>query len=137
MDGVKGLVVPPFVLLADEHRKNRHLASLFIRTARSRRGTCSPQLEVETSLTVGACWQGHVQTLRNCEHSEVVESLVQCSESLQLPAINLLKPGMEMHLEVHAAGKRNLELETSPQLTTDASSTGCSVRLTETGRVVP
>ena len=41
--------------LADDHRKNRHLATLFIRTARSRRGTCWSQLEVETSLTVGAC----------------------------------------------------------------------------------
>ena len=36
-----------------------------------------------------------------------------------------------------AAGKRNLELETSPQPTTDASSTECSARLTETGSSRP
>lgn len=70
-----------------------------------------PAAEVETSLTVGACWHGHDQTMRHGlqgylaglsvlvgrrEHSEVLKCLVQCSESLQLPATNLLEPGMEM-----------------------------------------
>ena len=89
MDGVKGLVVPPSVLLAEGYKENRHLATLFIRTARSRRGTCSPQLEVETSLTVGAFSDDNEEILGSCEHSEVVECLVLCSESLQLPATNL------------------------------------------------
>ena len=43
---------------------------------------------METSLTVGACWRR--------KDSEVLKCLVQCSESLQLPATNLLEPGMEM-----------------------------------------
>merc|ERR550525_605845 len=30
------------------------------------------------------------------EHSQALKGLVQCSESLQLPATNLLEPGMEM-----------------------------------------
>ena len=58
---------------------------------------------METSLTVGACWQSYDQTLRNCEHSEVVECLVQCSESLQLAATNLLEPGMEMVTNSHGS----------------------------------
>ena len=74
-----------------------------------------PAAEVKTSLTVGACWHGHDQTLRHAlegylaglsvlvgrrEHSEVLKCLVQCSESLQLPATNLLEPGMELKLIV-------------------------------------
>ena len=70
-----------------------------------------PAAEVETSLTVGACWHGNDQTMRHSlqgylaglsvlvgrrEHSEVLKCLVQCSESLQLPATNLLEPGMKM-----------------------------------------
>ena len=35
------------------------------------------------------------------EHSEVLKCLVQCSESLQLPATNLLEPGMEMVTNSH------------------------------------
>ena len=41
--------------------------------------------------------------LGNCEQSEVVESLVQCSESLQLPATNLLEPGMKMVTNSHGS----------------------------------
>ena len=43
----------------------------------------------ETSLTVGAFSYDNDQILGSCEHSEVVECLVLCSESLQLPATNL------------------------------------------------
>ena len=130
LDGVKGLVVPPSVLLADEHRKNRHLAALFIRTSRSRRGTCwslevvsssglsvsrltgrcltrrgrtRRSSEVETSLTVGTFSYGNDQILGSCDNSEVVECLVQCCESLQLAAINLLEPGMEMVTNSHGS----------------------------------
>ena len=70
------------------------------------------------TLTVGACWHGHDQTLRHAlegylaglsvlvgrrEHSEVLKCLVQCSESLQLPATNLLEPGMEMVTNSHGS----------------------------------
>ena len=58
---------------------------------------------METSLTVGACWQSHEQTLGNCDHSEVVECLVQCSETLQLPATDLLEPGKEMVTNSHGS----------------------------------
>ena len=37
------------------------------------------------------------------EDSEVVECLVQCSESLQLPATNLLEPGKEMVTNSHGS----------------------------------
>ena len=37
------------------------------------------------------------------EHSEVLRCLVQCSESLQLPATNLLEPGMEMVTNSHGS----------------------------------
>ena len=37
-------MVPPSVLLAEGYKENRLLATLFIRTARSRRGTCWSQL---------------------------------------------------------------------------------------------
>ena len=33
----------------------------------------------------------------------MVECLVQCSESLQLPATNLLEPGMEMVTNSHGS----------------------------------
>jgi len=111
-----------------------------------------------TSLAVGGCWQGSDRKMRHQlrgylaglsvlvgrrEHSEVLKCLVQCSESLQLPATNLLEPGMEMVTNSHgsqvtidgdnvdnmnqlvrqvaylntrefpASGKRKLELETT------------------------
>ena len=60
---------------------------------------------------MGACWHGSDGELRHRlrgylaglavlpgrrEHAEVLKCLVQCSESLQLPATSLLDPGMEM-----------------------------------------
>ena len=75
-----------------------------------------PSADVKTTLTVGACWHGHEMTMRHGlngflaglsvlsgkrEHVEVLKCLVQCSESLQLPATNLLEPGMEMVTNSH------------------------------------
>ena len=75
-----------------------------------------PSADVKTSLTVGACWHGHEMAMKHVlrgylaglsvlvgkrEHSEVLKCLVQCSESLQLPATNLLEPGMEMVTNSH------------------------------------
>ena len=67
-------------------------------------------------MTVGGCWHGSDKKMRHLlrgylaglsvlpgktEHSEVLKCLVQCSESLQLPATNLLEPGMEMVTNSH------------------------------------
>ena len=75
-----------------------------------------PAAAVETKMTVGACWHGHDMSMSHMlrgylaglsvlpgktEHSEVLKCLVQCSESLQLPATNLLEPGMEMVTNSH------------------------------------
>ena len=97
------------------------------------------------------------------EHSQVLKCLVQCSESLQLPASNLLEPGMEMVTNSHgsmvtidgddvdninklvrqvaylntrefpAPGKRKLKLETS---LTCADGSKRSVPVTQTGIIV-
>ena len=75
-----------------------------------------PAADLKTSLTVGACWHGSEMKMKHVlrgylaglsvlvgkrEHSEVLKCLVQCSESLQLPATNLLEPGMEMVTNSH------------------------------------
>ena len=75
-----------------------------------------PAADLKTTLTVGACWHGSDQKMRHIfngylaglsvlngkrEHVEVLKCLVQCSESLQLPATNLLEPGMEMVTNSH------------------------------------
>ena len=75
-----------------------------------------PSADVKTTLTVGGCWHGSDMKMRHVlrgylaglsvlvgrrEHSEVLKCLVQCSESLQLPATNLLEPGMEMVTNSH------------------------------------
>ena len=75
-----------------------------------------PAADLKTSLTVGACWHGSDMKMKHVlrgylaglsvlvgkrEHSEVLKCLVQCSESLQLPATNLLEPGMEMVTNSH------------------------------------
>ena len=48
LDGVKGLVVPPSVLLADEHTKNRHLATLL----RSEREKCGAVVRQTVSVSL-------------------------------------------------------------------------------------
>lgn len=77
-----------------------------------------PAANLKTTLTVGACWHGSDMRMRHGlqgylaglsvlpgkrEHSEVLKCLVQCSESLQLPATNLLEPGMEMVTNSHGS----------------------------------
>jgi len=77
-----------------------------------------PAADIKTTLTVGACWHGADLKMRHGltgylaglsvlpgrrEHSEVLRCLVQCSESLQLPATNLLEPGMEMVTNSHGS----------------------------------
>ena len=64
--------------------QSRLTGRFLTRRRRTRRSS-----EVETSLTVGAFSYDNDRILRNCEHSEAVECLVLCSESLQLPATNL------------------------------------------------
>lgn len=75
-----------------------------------------PAADLKTTLTVGACWHGSDMKMKHIfngylaglsvlsgkrEHVEVLKCLVQCSESLQLPATNLLEPGMEMVTNSH------------------------------------
>ena len=77
-----------------------------------------PAADLKTSLAVGGCWQGSDRKMKHQlrgymaglsvlvgrrEHSEVLKCLVQCSESLQLPATNLLEPGMEMVTNSHGS----------------------------------
>jgi len=77
-----------------------------------------PAADIKTTLSVGACWHGAEHGMRHQlhgylaglsilpgkrEHSEVLRCLVQCSESLQLPATNLLEPGMEMVTNSHGS----------------------------------
>lgn len=77
-----------------------------------------PSSDLKTTMSVGACWQGAEEKFKHAlkgylaglsvtqgrqEHSEVLRCLVQCSESLQLPATNLLEPGMEMVINSHGS----------------------------------
>jgi hypothetical protein len=77
-----------------------------------------PAADLKTTLAVGACWHGSDLKMKHSlrgylaglsvlpgkrEHSEVLKCLVQCSESLQLPATNLLEPGMEMVTNSHGS----------------------------------
>ena len=77
-----------------------------------------PASDLKTTFTVGGCWHGSDLKMRHLmkgdlaglavlpgkkEHSEVLKCLVQCSESLQLPATNLLDPGMEMITNSHGS----------------------------------
>jgi len=77
-----------------------------------------PAADIQKTLTVGACWHGSDMKMKHSlrgylaglsvlpgkrEHSEVLKCLVQCSESLQLPATNLLEPGMEMVTNSHGS----------------------------------
>jgi len=77
-----------------------------------------PAADIKTTLTIGSCWHGSDLKMKHNlkgslaglsvlpgkrEHSEVLKCLVQCSESLQLPATNLLEPGMEMVTNSHGS----------------------------------
>ena len=75
-----------------------------------------PASDLKTTLTAGACWQGSDMKMRHQfkgylaglsllpnrqEYHEVMRCIVECGESLQLPATNLLDPGMEMITNTH------------------------------------
>jgi len=77
-----------------------------------------PAADLKTTFAVGGCWHGNEGKMKHHlkgylaglavlpgkrEHAEVLKCLVQCSESLQLPATNLLDPGMEMITNSHGS----------------------------------
>ncbi|KAK5638899.1 hypothetical protein RI129_013194 [Pyrocoelia pectoralis] len=91
-----------------------------------------PTKGINTTLTVGACWQGSENKMKHhlrgylaglsvlvgeTEKSEVLSCLHQCKESLQVPAMELLQPGMELLTnsdltEVTVEGDNRTNLET-------------------------
>lgn len=90
-----------------------------------------PTKGINTTLTVGACWQGSDNKMKHhlrgylaglsvlvgqTEKPEVLGCLHQCKESLQVPAMELLQPGMELltnsdltEVTVEGDNKTNLE----------------------------
>lgn len=91
-----------------------------------------PTKGINTSVTVGACWQGSDNKMKHhlkgylaglsvllgeTEKPEVLTCLHQCKESLQVPAMELLQPGMELLTnsdltEVTVEGDNRTNLET-------------------------
>ncbi|XP_045466915.1 calsyntenin-1 isoform X1 [Harmonia axyridis] len=91
-----------------------------------------PTKGINTTLTVGACWQGSDNKMKHhlkgylaglsvlvgeTEKPEVLNCLHQCKESLQVPAMELLQPGMELLTnsdltEVTVEGDNRTNLET-------------------------
>lgn len=91
-----------------------------------------PTKGINTTLTVGACWQGsenkmkhHLRgylaglsvLLHQLEKPEVLACLHKCKESLEVPAMELLEPGMELltnseltELSIEGDNKTNLEV---------------------------
>ncbi|CAH0549195.1 unnamed protein product [Brassicogethes aeneus] len=91
-----------------------------------------PTKGINTTLTVGACWQGSDNKMRHHlkgylaglsvlvgenEKPEVLNCLHQCKESLQVPAMELLQPGMELltnsdltEVTVEGDNRTNLEV---------------------------
>lgn len=91
-----------------------------------------PTKGINTTLTVGACWQGsenkmkhHLQgymaglsvLLNKLEKPSVLACLHKCKESLEVPAMELLEPGMELltnsdltELSIEGDNKTNLEV---------------------------
>ncbi|KAI4454344.1 calsyntenin [Holotrichia oblita] len=91
-----------------------------------------PTKGINTTLTVGACWQGSDNKMKHYlkgylaglsvlvgenEKSEVLNCLHQCKESLQVPAMELLQPGMELltnsdltEVTVEGDNRTNLEI---------------------------
>ncbi|XP_044741341.1 calsyntenin-1 isoform X2 [Chrysoperla carnea] len=91
-----------------------------------------PTKGINTTLTVGACWQGsdnkmkhHFKgylaglnvLLKKTEKPEVLSCLHKCKESLEVPAMELLQPGMELltnsdltELSIEGDNKTNLEV---------------------------
>ncbi|KAF4533082.1 hypothetical protein B566_EDAN017269 [Ephemera danica] len=102
-----------------------------------------PTKGINTTLAVGACWQGSENKMKHHFHgylaglsvllhkkerAEVLACLHKCKESLEVPAMELLEPGMELltnsdltELSIEGDNKTNLEwatstLESSPHL---------------------
>ncbi|XP_060534090.1 calsyntenin-1 isoform X2 [Cylas formicarius] len=91
-----------------------------------------PTKGINTTLTVGACWQGsdnkmkhHLKgylaglsvLVKENEKPEVLSCLHQCKESLQVPGMELLQPGMELltnsdltEVTVEGDNRTNLEI---------------------------
>lgn len=91
-----------------------------------------PTKGINTTLTVGACWQGSDNKMKHylkgylaglsvlvgdTEKPEVLSCLHQCKESLQVPAMELLQPGMELltnsdltEVTVEGDNRTNLEV---------------------------
>ncbi|XP_022199172.2 calsyntenin-1 isoform X1 [Nilaparvata lugens] len=91
-----------------------------------------PTKDINTTLTVGACWQGsenkmkhHLRgylaglsvLLNQVEKPSVLACLHKCKESLEVPAMELLEPGMELltnsdltELSIEGDNKTNLEV---------------------------
>lgn len=89
-----------------------------------------PTKGINTTLTVGACWQGSDNKMRHhfrgylaglsvllhkTEKPEVLSCLHKCKESLEVPAMELLEPGMELltnsdltELSIEGDNKTNL-----------------------------
>ncbi|CAG2064864.1 unnamed protein product, partial [Timema podura] len=70
-----------------------------------------PTKGINTTLTVGACWQGSDNKMKHHFHGylaglsvllhkmekpDVLSCLHKCKESLEVPAMELLEPGMEL-----------------------------------------
>ncbi|XP_066260044.1 calsyntenin-1 isoform X1 [Euwallacea similis] len=91
-----------------------------------------PTKGINTTLTVGACWQGSDNKMKHHlkgylaglsvlvgenEKPEVLSCLHQCKESLQVPSMELLQPGMELltnsdltEVTVEGDNRTNLEI---------------------------
>lgn len=91
-----------------------------------------PTKGINTTLTVGACWQGSENKMKHhfsgflaglsvllnkVEKPQVLACLHKCKESLEVPAMELLEPGMELltnsdltELSIEGDNKTNLEV---------------------------
>ncbi|XP_022906089.1 calsyntenin-1 [Onthophagus taurus] len=91
-----------------------------------------PTKGINTTLTVGACWQGSDNKMKHHlkgylaglsvlvgenEKPQVLSCLHQCKESLQVPSMELLQPGMELltnsdltEVTVEGDNRTNLEI---------------------------
>lgn len=90
-----------------------------------------PTKGINTTLTVGACWQGSENKMKHHFHGyiaglsvllgenekpEVLTCLHKCKETLEVPSVKLLEPGMELmtnsdltELSIEGDNKTNLE----------------------------
>lgn len=91
-----------------------------------------PTPDINTTLTVGACWQGSENKMKHhfrgylaglsvllhkTENPQVLACLHKCKESLEVPAMDYLKPGMELlsnndltEITIEGDNKTNMEM---------------------------